>query len=122
MNGELEPRVTVLPPPLEYAEAEVLDPERLNDFAPDELVNLSEAPWDFALLELELELDPPFAELEPPLVEPPFPLLELRPPPPPFLLTNLFICSSDPLQFAAVRAWNRLGISILDVRDGGRTE
>ena len=44
MNAELEPRVTVFPPPSEYAEAEELDPERLNDFAPEELVNDSEAP------------------------------------------------------------------------------
>ena len=62
LKGELEPSVMVFPPPFEYADALVLlvEPERLKDLAPFEPKKLEDAPWDFALLELELDEDPPF--------------------------------------------------------------
>ena len=59
LKGEPEPNVMVFPPPFEYADALVLlvEPERLKDLAPFELENVEDAPWAFALL--ELDDDPP---------------------------------------------------------------
>lgn len=113
LNGELDPNVMVFPPPSEYADALVLllDPDRLNDLDPDELKNSEDAPWAFALLELELDEEPPLP------VEPPFPELELDPrPPPPFLLIKGDIISAIVIEPCSV-----LYAMFLQGRKGDRT-